>query len=247
MTPMTKPNNTLNRRKFLKRSTLFASFSILPSHFVLGQKSSDDQLTPSERVNLAAIGIGNQGRSDLRNLFASGHCNVVALCDVDLKGAHTQESQANHSKARRFTDFRKMFDEMGDEIDAVLIATPDHSHFCIAMLAMSLGKHVYVEKPLAHTFGQCDRLIGLADRSGVVTQMGNQGHSGANYFQFKSWTEAGIIKDVEHTLVCWTSASVRFGVIQHALWTDPTIPIKHLLTKVKAFFKRDIFMEDQPF
>jgi predicted dehydrogenase len=194
---MTKPANTLNRRNFLKRSTLFASFSILPSHFVLGEKSSDDQLPPSERVNLAAIGIGNQGGGDLRNLFASGHCNVVALCDVDLKGAHKQESQTNHSKARRFTDFRKMFDEMGDEIDAVLIATPDHSHFCIAMLAMSLGKHVYVEKPLAHTFGQCERLIDLADRSGVVTQMGNQGHSGANYFQFKSWTEAGIIKDVE--------------------------------------------------
>jgi hypothetical protein len=90
-----------------------------------------------------------------------------------------------------------MFDQMADEIDAVLIAIPDHAHFCVAMLAMSLGKHVYVEKPLAHTFGQCERLIDLAERSGVVTQMGNQGHSGANYFQFKSWTEAGVIKDVE--------------------------------------------------
>ena len=89
-----------------------------------------------------------------------------------------------------------MFDQMADEIDAVLIAIPDHAHFCVAMLAMSLGKHVYVEKPLAHTFGQCERLIDLAERSGVVTQMGNQGHSGANYFQFKSWTEAGVIKDV---------------------------------------------------
>lgn len=185
-----------SRRTFLKRSALFASFSILPSHFVLGQKSSGGQLPPSQRVNLAAIGIGNQGRGDLSNLFASGHCNVVALCDVDLKGKHTQESQANHPNARRFTDFRVMFDQMADEIDAVLIAIPDHAHFCVAMLAMSLGKHVYVEKPLAHTFGQCERLIDLAERSGVVTQMGNQGHSGANYFQFKSWTEAGVIKDV---------------------------------------------------
>jgi len=116
---------------------------------------------------------------------------------VDLKGKHTQESQASHPNARCFTDFRVMFDQMGDEIDAVLIAIPDHAHFCVAMLAMSLGKHVYVEKPLAHTFGQCQRLIDLAARSGVVTQMGNQGHSGANYFQFKSWTEAGIIKDVK--------------------------------------------------
>lgn len=194
---MTNTPLSQNRRQFLKRSALFASFSFLPSHIALGQKSSGGALPPSERVNLAAIGIGNQGRGDLRNLFASGHCNVVALCDVDLKGAHTQESQANYPKARRYTDFRKMFDEMGYEIDAVLIAIPDHAHFCVAMLAMSLGKHVYVEKPLAHTFGQCERLMDLADRSGVVTQMGNQGHSGANYFQFKAWTEAGVIKDVE--------------------------------------------------
>ena len=194
---MKKSPHMSSRRTFLKRSALFASFSILPSHFVLGQKSSGGQLPPSQRVNLAAIGIGNQGRGDLKNLFASGHCNVVALCDVDLKGKHTQESQASHPNARRFTDFRVMFDQMGDEIDAVLIAIPDHAHFCVAMLAMSLGKHVYVEKPLAHTFGQCERLIDLAERSGVVTQMGNQGHSGANYFQFKSWTEAGIIKDVK--------------------------------------------------
>ncbi len=185
-----------SRRQFIKRSALFASFTVLPSHFILGQRSSGGELAPSRKVNLAAVGIGNQGRGDLRTLFASGHCNVVALCDVDLAGAHTQESQANHPNARRFTDFRVMFDEMADEIDAVLIATPDHSHFCVAMLAMSLGKHVYVEKPLAHTFGQCERLIDLAERSGVVTQMGNQGHSGANYFQFKAWTEAGVIKDV---------------------------------------------------
>jgi len=141
-------------------------------------------------------------------MLHSGHCHVVALCDIDLKGKHTLSSRHIHGvtpippegtdtkerkpvkflhKARAFTDFRKMFDEMADEIDAVLIATPDHSHFAIAMLAMSLGKHVYVEKPLAHTFGQCSRLMDLAKRSGVVTQMGNQGHSGANYFQFKAW------------------------------------------------------------
>ncbi len=194
---MTNHPKSQSRRQFLKRSTLFASFSVLPSSFVLGQQSSGGQLPPSGKVNLAAVGIGNQGRGDLENLFKSGHCNVVALCDVDLFGKHTQSSQQAHSNARRFTDFRVMFDEMADEIDAVLIAIPDHAHFCVAMLAMSLGKHVFVEKPLAHTFGQCERLIDLADRSGVVTQMGNQGHSGANYFQFKAWKEAGVIKDVE--------------------------------------------------
>jgi hypothetical protein len=90
-----------------------------------------------------------------------------------------------------------MFDQMANQIDAVLIATPDHSHFAATMLAMSLGKHVYVEKPLAHTFGQTERLIRMAAKHPeVVTQMGNQGHSGANYFQFKAWAEAGIIKDI---------------------------------------------------
>ncbi|EDY82308.1 Oxidoreductase family, NAD-binding Rossmann fold protein [Verrucomicrobiia bacterium DG1235] len=151
---------------------------------------------PSSTVNLAVVGIGNQGLNDLKALAQSGHCQVVALCDVDLRGPHTAEAQTLYPKAKTFVDFRKMFDAMADDIDAVLVATPDHSHFSITMLAMSLGKHVYVEKPLAHTFGQTQRLIDLAHRSGVVTQMGNQGHSGGNYFQFKAWTEAGLIKDV---------------------------------------------------
>jgi predicted dehydrogenase len=184
-----------SRRDFLKSSAAFGALTILPSYIALGNKSSTG-LAPSERVNLAVIGIGNQGGNDLRAQFGSGHCNVVALCDIDLEGAHTQKSLEKFPDAPTFTDFRVMFDKMAGQIDAVLIATPDHSHFAATMLAMSLGKHVYVEKPLAHTFGQCQRLIDLAARSGVATQMGNQGHSGANYFQFKAWREAGIIKDV---------------------------------------------------
>jgi len=191
---MTLPLNT-SRRDFLKMSVAFGGFMLLPSHIALGNQSSTGR-APSEKVNLAVIGIGNQGERDLKNLARSGHCNVVALCDVDLRGAHTQASQQAHPNARTFVDFRKMFDAIADDIDAVLIATPDHSHFSATMLAMSLGKHVYVEKPLAHTFGQCERMMDLAARSGVVTQMGNQGHSGANYFQFKAWAEAGIIKDI---------------------------------------------------
>ncbi|CAA6696528.1 MULTISPECIES: Gfo/Idh/MocA family oxidoreductase [unclassified Lentimonas] len=184
-----------SRRDFLKASVAFGALTILPSYIALG-KQSGTGIAPSDKVNLAVIGIGNQGGIDLRLLFASGHCNVVALCDIDLKGAHTRKSRDAYPSARTFTDFRVMFDKMGNEIDAVLIATPDHSHFAATMLAMSLGKHVYVEKPLAHTFGQCERMIDLAARSGVVTQMGNQGHSGANYFQFKAWREAGIIRDI---------------------------------------------------
>ena len=184
------PAHPLSRRSFLKASALYGAFAILPSGHLRGQGA------PSKTVNLAAIGIGNQGLSDLKALTANGLCQVVALCDVDLQGPHTAEAQALHPNARRFTDFRQLFDAMANDIDAVLVATPDHSHFSIAMLAMSLGKHVYVEKPLGHTFGQCERLIDLARRSGVVTQMGNQGHSGAQYFQFQAFLEAGLFQDV---------------------------------------------------
>ncbi len=180
----------INRRDFLKASTAFGVFTILPGYRSLGQQS------PNERLRLAAIGIGNQGAANINSLMKSGLADMVALCDVDLQGKHCAKPLEKYSKAATFTDFRKMFDQMADQIDAVLIATPDHSHFCASMLAMSLGKPIYVQKPLAHTFGQCQRLIDMAERSGVVTQMGNQGHSGANYFQFKAWTEAGIIKDV---------------------------------------------------
>mgnify|MGYP005848125919 FL=1 len=184
-----------SRRNFIKASGTLGAFALLPSHIALGNQSSSG-IAPSQRVNLAVIGIGNRGGSDLKSMVKTGLCNVVALCDVDLEGGHTQKALADHPKAPRFQDFRKMFDQMESEIDAVLIATPDHAHFCATMLAMSLGKHVYVEKPLAHTFGQCSRLAAMEQKTGVVTQMGNQGHSGANYFQFKAWSEAGIIKDV---------------------------------------------------
>jgi len=191
---MSKPPSNASRRNFLKASATLGGMMLLPSYVALGNKSNTG-ISPNAKVNLAAIGIGGQGGNDLKNLYNSGHCNVVALCDVDW-GGHTSESRAAHPDARRFTDFRKMFDQMADQIDAVLIATPDHSHFAATMLAMSLGKHVFVEKPLAHTYGQSARLIRLAESSGVVTQMGNQGHSGPNYFQFKAWREAGLIKDI---------------------------------------------------
>ena len=185
-----------SRRSFLKKSAIFGGLSILPSHVVLGRQSFTG-LAPSEKVNLAVIGIGDQGATDLDRLYSSGHCHVVALCDVDLKGRHVQGSLIKFSKAKTFTDFRKMFDVMADEIDAVLIATPDHAHFAATMLAMSLGKHVYTEKPLTHTFGQAERLIQMAARNPkLITQMGNQGASGANYFQFKAWSEAGLLNDI---------------------------------------------------
>lgn len=228
-------NYNYSRRDFIKKSALFGTLSFLPSRIVLGNKSSEG-IAPSEKVNLAVIGVGNQGWSDLQILYRSGLCNVVALCDIDLEGKHThvpryifgvtdklpplkegqQPPERAPHKAKSFTDFRVMFDEMADEIDAVLIATPDHSHFSATMLAMSLGKHVFVEKPLAHTYGQCARMMRLAKTSGVVTQMGNQGFSGANYFQFEAWKNAGVIKDITKVIAAMNHGRRWHGWGQNA-------------------------------
>ena len=151
----------------------------------------------NEKVNLAHIGIGNRGWEVINDFDKTGLANVVALCDVDLGGEHTQKAIGKFPNAKRFKDFREMFEKMGNEIDAVAIATPDFAHFPAVMMAIKEGKHVFVEKPMARTFNEVELMIQAAKKNPkVVTQMGNQGHSEANFFQFKAWKEAGIIKDV---------------------------------------------------
>jgi predicted dehydrogenase len=177
---------SLSRRAFTKTAAASSVYSLLPSQ----------AQAPSKTINLAIIGCGGQGAVDAQNFFKMPEVKVVALCDVQFGTEWTKAVEGKCPDAKKFQDFRKMFDTMGKDIDACLIATPDHAHFPIAMLAMSLGKAVYVEKPLAHTYDECRRLMAAEQKYKVVTQMGNQGHSGANYFQFDAWTKAGIIKDV---------------------------------------------------
>jgi len=187
----------VNRREFLHLSLATGTALAWPDLPLLANAPSQARLAPPDRrLNLAVVGIGNRGTDLIKTFAATDLVKFSAFCDVDLKGAHTQEARDLHPGVPRFTDFRIMFDAVGKDIDAAVIATPDHSHFPIAMHAMRLGKHVYVEKPLAQTFREVDLLMGAAARTGVVTQMGNQGHSGNNYFQFKAWSEAGVIKDV---------------------------------------------------
>ncbi len=146
---------------------------------------------------MAYIGIGNRGEQVIADFARTGMVEVVALCDVDMGAPHTVNAINRYPHAKQYRDFRKMFDEIGGQFEAVVIATPDHSHFPISMLAMSEGKHVYVEKPLARTFLEAELLMEAArKRPHLATQVGNQGHSEANYFQFKAWQDAGIIKDV---------------------------------------------------
>jgi predicted dehydrogenase len=125
-----------------------------------------------------------------------GH-NIVALCDVDEN--YAAKEFAKYPKAKRFTDYRAMFDKMGNEVEGVIIGTPDHTHALIAMEAMRRGKHVYCEKPLAHSVGEVRKLMAAAHQYKVVTQLGNQGHSSDTIRRVCEWVWAGAIGQV-HTV-----------------------------------------------
>ncbi len=190
-----KTNQQIDRRTFIQGALALGGYVALPIG-VFGASSRNRPVSPNDKVNLACVGIGNRGNDDLQAFMATGLVNIVALCDTEIGGKRTLDALKRCPDAKQFQDFRKMFDQMGKEIDAVCIAIPDHSHFAVAMLAMSLGKHVYVEKPLAHSFHQIELMMAAEKKYKVACQMGNQGHSEANFFQFKAWTEAGIIKNV---------------------------------------------------
>lgn len=186
--PQTSSRAALRRRSFLKGVLATGALTTLSPHLLFAK--------PGAKVRLACVGIGNRGADVVRELHKTGLAEIVALCDTDMGAKHTETVLKLFPNVPRFQDFRKMFDKLGKEIDAVSIATPDFSHFPIAMLAMSLGKHIYVEKPMGHSFRQMELMMAAEQKYKVACQMGNQGHSEANYFQFQAWTEAGIIKNV---------------------------------------------------
>ncbi len=192
-------SNEASRRSFLKNAAAITAAASLPTILtkkVLGANPAPKPVSANDKVNLACCGIGNQGGSDVKSFYRTGLCNIVALCDVDMGAPHTQEILKQFPDVPRFKDFREMFDKMGNQFDAVTAGVPDFAHFPIAMLAMSQGKHIFSEKPMGRTFNEVELMIKAAKKYKVATQMGNQGHSEANYFQFKAWVDAGIIKDV---------------------------------------------------
>ena len=184
----------MDRKNFIKSAMAVGAFTVLP-----GGSLSAKGYAANGKVRLAAIGVGQQAWYDINQFWndASDICEIVALCDTDMGAPATLDAIKAYPNLPRYKDFRKMFDEMADKIDAVLVATPDFSHFPAAMHAMKLGKAVYVEKPLAHTFEECDLLMKAAEKYGVVTQMGNQGHSTIKYHQFKEYVEKGIVSGVQ--------------------------------------------------
>lgn len=186
----------IDRRDFLKGALTAGSFAFLPSGVFGALESQRRRIGPNEKVDVAIVGIGNRGVDVSKALHATGIANIVALCDTEIGAPRTEATLKAFPGLPQFRDFRAMFDKMGSQFDAVAVVTPDHSHFPVAMLAMAQGKGVYVEKPLAHSFRQIELLMAAEKRHRVACQMGNQGHSEANYFQFKAWVDAGIIRNV---------------------------------------------------
>ena len=178
----------LSRREFLTRSaSIGAGFSILPSSVIsgLGHKM------PSDKLNIAGVGVGGRGNGVLRAMTSE---NIVAVCDVDWR--YSENAFKNYPDAKRYWDWRLMYDEMMNDIDAVVVATSDHTHAIIAAHAMTQGKHVYVEKPLTHTVYESRLLTKLTEEYKVATQMGNQGSSDEGINLMIEWVKAGEIGEV---------------------------------------------------
>ena len=155
-------------------------------------------LTPDEKLNVAVIGVGGRGAKDLAGV---GGENVVALCDVDDR--RLRKAAQLHPRARTYNDYRRMLDKSAD-IDAVVVATPDHHHAPASAAALRLGKHVYCEKPLTHEVHEARVVSRLAARSGTVTQMGNQGHSTERIIRPVELVKAGVLGDVTD-VHCWSA------------------------------------------
>lgn len=191
----------MKRRKFVKNSVLAASaFSIVPAS-VIGKPG---RRAPSDKLNIAMVGSGGRGEALWGAVNKSGLGNIVALVDVDSQRA-ANAYKAN-PKAKRFKDFRKL-EEIQDEFDAFMVATPDNTHAVIGMALMDLGKHAYIEKPLAHDIYEVRMLTEKAAEKKLVTQMGNHGSSGEGIRQICEWIWGDVIGPVTEVF-CWTNRPV---------------------------------------
>lgn len=193
--PIRKKEDTQSRRSFIRKAAAsIGAFTIVP-RYVLGGAGNT---APSEKLNIAAVGVGGMGRNNIKNCERE---NIVALCDVDWDYAAAQFE--NYPKAKRYKDYRVML-EKEKGIDAVIVATPDHTHAGPAMMAIQLGKHVYVQKPMTYSVEEARKLTEAAREAGVATQMGNQGHSGEGVRLVREWIQAGAIGGVREVHI-WTN------------------------------------------
>lgn len=186
----------VSRRDFLRNTSLASAAALAFPFIARGAASANN------RLNVAFCGVGGQGRSAIRGLREE---NFVAFCDVDDERA--AETYKEFPDVPRFRDYRRMLDKLGNSIDAVTVSTPDHMHFPIAMAALQLGKHVFVEKPLTHTVWEARQLAKLAREKKVATQMGNQGHANEGTRLLREWVQAGVLGEVRE-MHSWTNRPV---------------------------------------
>lgn len=190
--------SSFSRRNFIgTTSAAVAGFTIVPGHVLAGH----GHIPPSDKLNIAGIGVGGKGFTNLRNMPGQ---NIVALCDVDWDYANRVFE--HYPDARKWMDYREMLDKQKD-IEAVVIATPDHTHMLPAAAAMESGKHVYLQKPLTHSVYESRYLTELAKRTGVVTQMGNEGHSNDTVYEVAEVVHSGCLGEIREAHV-WTNRPI---------------------------------------
>lgn len=196
----------MSRRSFLRNgAAAAAAMAVAPNIIIAGEKTPKKEkkkVAATDKLNILAVGIGGRGAADLKEMETE---NIIGLCDVDWKYAgHVFDK---YPQAKKYNDYRKMFDEMLDQADAVLVATADHTHAIIAATAMAAGKHVYVEKPLTLTVYEARLLTKLAAKMRVATQMGNQGASSAGTRKAIEWIWNGEIGEVKR-VDCFTDRPI---------------------------------------
>lgn len=181
--------SNISRRSFLQKGTAAAAALTIVPNAVLGK--SHGHTAPTDKMNIAGIGIGGMGAANLRNMETE---NIVALCDVDWK--YSKKVFEKYPQAKKYWDYRKLYDEMGKSIDGVMVATADHTHALITADAITMGKHVYTQKPLTHSVYESRLLTKLAAKYQVATQMGNQGASAEGVDLICEWIWNGEIGEV---------------------------------------------------
>jgi len=198
----------ISRREFMGRSAVAAAGLMIVPRRVLGGRGFQ---APSDTLNIGCVGAWGRGAGDIEGVSTE---NIVAICDIDdemivrlLKNEqNTPEHQAKYEKANKYRDFRVMLDKEKN-LDAVVVATPDHTHAVIAMAAIKRDKHVYVEKPLTHTVKEARLLALAAKKANIVSQMGNQGHAKEGARLLNEWIWAGAIGPVSEVHI-WTNRPI---------------------------------------
>lgn len=208
---MKKNSEIISRRAFIKGAAAAAAFTIVPRH-VLGGTGFKP---PSEKLNIACIGVGNMGGYDVKNVASE---NIVALCDVDERQA--AQTYPKYPNVPKYRDFRVMLEKEAKNIDAVTVSTPDHMHAVASMMAIKMGKHVYCQKPLSHDIYETRQLTEAARNHNVVTQMGIQVHATENVKILVEMIKAGMIGKIRE-IHMWAASPIWPAEIDRPADTPP--------------------------